>query len=141
MHYVAEDKVKSNLSRFVIMVWMLVVLVLISSYTANLASMLTVQELQPTVTDVKDLINNGKYVGCQDGSYVAGMSRNMGFENTRIKYYGTLEEYDEALRNGSENGGVDAIMDELPYLKLFLRKYPQKYTLVVRPTRTLVLDL
>ncbi|XP_031106430.1 glutamate receptor 2.8-like isoform X2 [Ipomoea triloba] len=121
--------VKSNLSRFMIIVWTLVVLVLISSYTASLASMLTVQQLQPTVTDVKDLIKNGKYVGCQDGSFVAGMLKTV-FGITKVRHYSSLEEYDEALTKGSENGGVDAIMDELPYLRIFLLKYHRKYTTV-----------
>nr|GLL23299.1 glutamate receptor 2.1-like isoform X3 [Ipomoea trifida] len=121
--------VKSNLSRFMIIVWTLVVLVLISSYTASLASMLTVQQLQPTVTDVKDLIKNGKYVGCQDGSFVSGMLKTV-FGTTKVRHYSSLEEYDEALTKGSENGGVDAIMDELPYLRIFLLKYHRKYTTV-----------
>nr|GLL23302.1 glutamate receptor 2.1-like isoform X3 [Ipomoea trifida] len=92
--------------------------------------MLTVHQLQPTVTNVTDLIKNEKSVGCQQGSFVAGMLMAMGFERTRIREYSTLEAYDEALRKGSENGGVDAIMDELPYLKLFLGKYSRKYATV-----------
>ncbi|XP_031105175.1 glutamate receptor 2.9-like [Ipomoea triloba] len=130
---IGTERVKSSLSTFVIIVWMLMVLVLISSYTASLASMLTVHQLQPIVTDVNDLIKNGKSVGCQQASFVAGMLMAMGFESTRIRKYrldSTLEAYDEALRKGSEDGGVDAIMDELPYLKLFLGKYSRKYATV-----------
>ncbi|XP_019193276.1 PREDICTED: glutamate receptor 2.8-like isoform X2 [Ipomoea nil] len=125
-----KERVKSSLSRFVIIVWMLMVLVLISSYTASLSSMLTVHQLQPIVTDVNDLIKNEKYVGCQEGSFVAGKLIDIGFVSTRIRYYSTVEAYDEALRKGSENGGVDAIMDELPYLRLLLGKYGRKYTTV-----------
>ncbi|XP_019193280.1 PREDICTED: glutamate receptor 2.8-like isoform X6 [Ipomoea nil] len=124
-----REKVISNLSRFVIIVWVFVVLVLTSSYTASLTSMLTVQQLQPTVTDVKDLIKNGEYVGCRDGSFVAGMLRNK-FGNIKLRNYTTLEEFDEALTKGSGNGGVAAIVDELPYLRLFLGKYCGKYTIV-----------
>nr|GLL23300.1 glutamate receptor 2.1-like isoform X3 [Ipomoea trifida] len=124
-----KKKVRSNLSRFVIIVWMLMVLILIASYTASFASLLTVQQLQPTVTDVKDLIKNGKYVGCQNSSFVAGKLKNV-FGTNKIRFYSTPEEYDEALSKGSENGGVDAVMDELPYLRLLLRKYRQKYTTV-----------
>ncbi|PHU14984.1 Glutamate receptor 2.2 [Capsicum chinense] len=56
-------KITSNLTRFVLIVWVFVVLVLTSSYTASLTSMLTVQQLQPTITDLNDLIKNGEYVG------------------------------------------------------------------------------
>ncbi|XP_031105981.1 glutamate receptor 2.8-like [Ipomoea triloba] len=128
--YAHREKVVSNLSRFVIIVWVFVVLVLTSSYTASLTSMLTVQQLQPTVTDVYNLIKNRDYVGYQDGSFVADMLKNMNFESRRMRNYSTLEEYDEALTNGSGNGGVAAIMDELPYLRLFLEKYCGKYTMV-----------
>ncbi|XP_019193278.1 PREDICTED: glutamate receptor 2.1-like isoform X4 [Ipomoea nil] len=124
-----RERILNNLSRFVIIVWVFVVLVLTSSYTASLTSMLTVQQLQPTVTDVKDLIMNGEYIGYQYGSFVADMLQNK-FGSTKIRNYSTLEEYDEALSKGSRNGGVSAIMDELPYLRLFLAKYCGKYTIV-----------
>lgn len=129
VYYVAGEKVVSNLSRFVIIVWVFVVLVLTSSYTASLTSMLTVQQLQPTVTDIKDLIKNGEYVGCRDGSFVAGMLRNK-FGNIKLRKYTTSEEFDEALTKGSKKDGVAAIVDELPYLRLFLGKYCGKYTIV-----------
>ncbi|CAH9098332.1 unnamed protein product [Cuscuta epithymum] len=125
-----KERVISNLSKFVIIVWVFVVLVLTSSYTASLTSMLTVQQLQPTVTDLNDLIKNGEYVGVQDGSYVAGMLYNMKFERTKIRNYSTLEEYDEALTKGSRNGGVAAIVDELPFIRIFLAKYCGKYTII-----------
>ncbi|CAH9118678.1 unnamed protein product, partial [Cuscuta europaea] len=125
-----KERVISNLSRFVIIVWVFVVLVLTSSYTASLTSMLTVQQLQPTVTDLNDLIKNGGHVGFQDGSYVAGMLKRMKLESNKMRNYSKLEEYDEALTKGSRNGGVDAIVDELPYIRLFLAKYGEKYTIV-----------
>ncbi|KAL0330146.1 UNVERIFIED_CONTAM: Glutamate receptor 2.9 [Sesamum radiatum] len=68
-----EEKVVSNLARFVLVIWFLVVLILTQSYTASLASMLTVQQLQPTVTDVNELIRNKEYVGYQEGSFVYGL--------------------------------------------------------------------
>jgi glutamate receptor, ionotropic, plant len=39
----AEEKLESNLSRFVVIIWVFVVLILTSSYTASLTSMLTVE--------------------------------------------------------------------------------------------------
>ncbi|KAL0414970.1 UNVERIFIED_CONTAM: Glutamate receptor 2.8 [Sesamum latifolium] len=101
-----KEKVISNLTRFVVIVWVFVVLVLTSSYTANLTSMLTIQQLHPTITDIHDLRKNGDFVGYQNSSYVR-----------------------EFLK-GSRNGGVAAIVDELPYLRLFLDKYSHKYTMV-----------
>ena len=120
----------SNLSRFVLIVWVFVVLVLTSSYTASLTSRLTVQKLKPTVTDITDLIKSEHCVGYQKGSFVAEFLMNIGFNPTNLKNYSTLEEFDDALSRGSRNGGVDAIIDEIPYARLFLARYCTKYTLV-----------
>ncbi|XP_071689160.1 glutamate receptor 2.7-like [Rutidosis leptorrhynchoides] len=124
-----REKVMSNLSIFVVIVWVFVVLVLTSSYTASLTSMLTVQQLRPTYTDIKVIMRNGESVGYQDGSFVKEMLINMGFDDSKVKNYSTFEQYDEALQKGSKNGGVSAIMDELPYNRVFLAKYCTNYTM------------
>ncbi|KAJ8560145.1 hypothetical protein K7X08_004203 [Anisodus acutangulus] len=125
-----RERVTSNLTRFVLIVWVFVVLVLTSSYTASLTSMLTVQQLQPTITDLNDLIKNGEYVGYQKGSFVKDVLKRMKFDSSKFRSYSTLEEYNDALSRGSKNGGVGAIVDELPYLRLFLKKYCRKYIMV-----------
>ncbi|XP_060217723.1 glutamate receptor 2.8-like [Lycium barbarum] len=131
-----REQVKSNLTRFVMIVWVFVVLVLTSSYTASLTSMLTVQQLQPTITDLNDLIKNGEYVGYQEGSFVKDVLKRMKFDSSKFKSYTTLEEYNDALSKGSKNGGVGAIIDELPYLRLFLKKYCRKYIMVGQTYKT-----
>lgn len=115
-------------------IWVFVVLILTSSYTASLTSMLTVQQLQPTVTDVNELRKNGEYVGYQDGSFVLGMLKAMHFD--KLRNYTTADQYAQALRNGSAKGGVAAIFDEIPYLKLFLSDHCQEYTLVGQTYKT-----
>ncbi|KAG5538081.1 hypothetical protein RHGRI_025239 [Rhododendron griersonianum] len=127
-----KEKLISNLSRFVIIVWVFVVLVLTSSYTASLTSMLTVQKLKPSITDIRDLIQSKEYVGYQQGSFVEGLLKNQKFDTSKLKNYSTFEQYDEALSKGSKNEGVAAIIDELPYIRLFLSnpKYCSKYTIV-----------
>lgn len=92
--------------------------------------MLTVQQLQPTVTSVHDLLRNGDYVGYQSGSAVKYWLEEMGFHKKHLMGYVTVEEYAEALQRGSGNGGVSAIFDEVPYLKIFLSKYCDSYTMV-----------
>lgn len=107
-----------------------VVLILTSSYTASLTSILTVQQLQPTVTDVNQLLSTGAYIGHQDGSYAVGMLKRMGFQDHKFKNYSTPDQYAEALSKGSANGGVDAVFDEIPYLKLFLSQHCADFTMV-----------
>lgn len=90
--------------------------------------MLTVQQLRPSYTDIDEIKINGESVGYQGGSFVKDMLIKMGFNETRLKEYNTFEDYDNALESGSRNGGVSAIMDELPYIRVFLAKYCTKYT-------------
>ncbi|KAF5741327.1 glutamate receptor 1.3-like [Tripterygium wilfordii] len=53
---------------------------------------------------------------------LSGVISNLNFEDYRLRPY-TLDGYAEALSRGSKNGGVSAIIDEMPYLKIFLSKY------------------
>ncbi|KAH0659058.1 hypothetical protein KY285_029278 [Solanum tuberosum] len=131
-----RERVTSNLTRFVLIVWVFVVMVLTSSYTASLTSMLTVQQLKPTITNLNDLIKNGEYVGYQEGSFVVNFLLHMQFDRSKLRSYSTLEEYNDALSRGSKNGGVAAIIDELPYLTLFLNKYCRKYIMVGQTYKT-----
>ncbi|KAI6680607.1 hypothetical protein NL676_034488, partial [Syzygium grande] len=126
-----REKIANNLTRLVLVVWVFVVLILTQSYTANLASFLTVQRFTPQFVDVQDLIRNRLFVGYQEGSYVRGfLVRQLNFDESRLIPYGSPEEYHEALSKGSENGGVAAIFDDLPCIKLFLAKYCNKYKMV-----------
>ncbi|CAK7344630.1 unnamed protein product [Dovyalis caffra] len=103
----------------------------LKSYTANLASMLTVQRLQPTFDDVKEIRKNGYFVGHQKNSFVKDfLMKQLNFSDTKLREYSTPEEYHEALSNGTHNGGVAAIFAEIPYVKLFLAKYCSKYQTV-----------
>ncbi|KAF5461793.1 hypothetical protein F2P56_017862 [Juglans regia] len=125
------EKLLSNWSRFVMIVWIFLVLILTQSYTASLASMLTVQRLQPTFVDVKEIKKNGYFVGYQKNSYVEGLLiKQLNFHRSKLKPFSTHEEYHEALSKGTQNGGVAAVFDEIPYIKLFLAKYCSRYTMV-----------
>ncbi|XP_068652645.1 glutamate receptor 2.8-like [Aristolochia californica] len=125
-----KERVLSNLARFVVIIWVFVVLILTSSYTAGLTSMLTVQQLMPTVTDVNELIKNGDYVGYQQGSFVLGLLKKLKFDESKLRVYNSPDEYAEALSKGSRNGGVAAIFDEIPYIKVFLAQSCNHYTMV-----------
>ncbi|XP_047958518.1 glutamate receptor 2.8-like isoform X4 [Salvia hispanica] len=131
--FAQREKVRSNLTRFVVIVWVFVVLVLTSSYTANLTSMLTVDQLQPEINSVNDLIKNGEFVGHQIGSFVGAFLTNNGIvESASLKSYSNVDQFHEALSKGSRNGGVGAIIDELPYVRLLLSKHCNKHFQRVR---------
>jgi len=130
---IAGETVVSNLSRVVVIIWCFVVLILTQSYTASLTSLLTVQQLRPTVTDVHELIKKGEYVGYQEGSFVKGILLDLGFDESKLIVYNTTEQWDDLLSKGSGNGGIAAAFDEVPYTRLFLSKYCSKYA-VIDPT-------
>nr|POF07337.1 glutamate receptor 2.7 [Quercus suber] len=126
-----REKVVNNWSRFVLVIWIFLVLILTQSYTASLTSILTVQRLQPMFVDIKEIKKNGYFVGYQKNSFVKELLKEQfDIHESKLKPYETPEEYHEALSNGTHNGGVAAIFDEIPYLKIFLSNYPSKYTTV-----------
>ncbi|KAL6213750.1 hypothetical protein ACLB2K_013194 [Fragaria x ananassa] len=55
---------------------------------------------------------------------------HMGFDDSKLKGFTTVEEIQEALTKGSPNGGIAAFVDETPYTKLLLAKYCSKFTMV-----------
>ncbi|KAK1276943.1 Glutamate receptor 2.9 [Acorus gramineus] len=128
--YSHGQRLVSNLSRLVVIIWLFVVLILQSSYTASLTSMLTVQQLEPTVTSIDQLIKKNDSVGYLKNSFVRDLLIRTGVDESRLKPYNSPEEYAEALSKGSVNGGVAAIFDEMPYLRVFLSKYCNKFAMV-----------
>ncbi|KAK0599476.1 hypothetical protein LWI29_005653 [Acer saccharum] len=113
-----REKVVNNWSRFVLIIWVFVVLILTQSYTASLTSMLTVQRLKPRFADVKEIQDHDYFVGYQKNSFVKELlTKQLNFDESKLKPC-TEEEYHQALSNGT----VAAIFDEIPYIKLFLGK-------------------
>lgn len=126
----AGERLECFLAQIVLLVWMFIFLVLASSYTANFASMLTVQQLSPAVTDIFELQKQGGYVGFHRGSYIEGLLEGIGFHGSKLRPFDTPDELHSALSNGSNSGGVDVLVLEVPYIKLFLEKYCNGYTMV-----------
>ncbi|ONI33018.1 hypothetical protein PRUPE_1G400300 [Prunus persica] len=125
-----RERVVSNLARFVVILWCFVVLILTQSYTASLTSLLTVQQLQPTVTDVNLLIKNRNNVAYQRSSFVYGILKQLGFQDENLKTFNSAEELNQLFHNGSRKYGISAAFDETPYMKLFLATYCSKYTMI-----------
>ncbi|XP_037462096.1 glutamate receptor 2.7-like [Triticum dicoccoides] len=113
--------IRSPLSKIVVVIWCFVVLILIQSYTSSLSSILTTERLRPWVIDLDQLQGSGDFLGYQDDSCVRSFLMNyQNISESRLKTYTTKEEYAAALRKGSKNGGVSAIVGAIPYLTSFL---------------------
>ncbi|XP_023546351.1 glutamate receptor 2.8-like [Cucurbita pepo subsp. pepo] len=125
MVFAQREKLTSNLARFVIAIWFFVVFVLTQSYTASLTSWLTVQQLQQPVTDMSQILRNNLSIGYQEGSYVYDTLKFLGIKNL-VPYASTAELHDLFFKGG-RNGGIDAVIDEIPYMKLLVARYPSIY--------------
>ncbi|KAF8109120.1 hypothetical protein N665_0102s0029 [Sinapis alba] len=121
---------KSVYTRTLVVIWCFVVLILTQSYTATLTSMLTVQELRPTVRHMDELRKSGVNIGFQEGSFTFEKLKQEGFKESRLKIYNSPEEMRELFLKKSGNGGIDAAFDEVPYVKIFMAKYCEKYTII-----------
>ncbi|XP_050223519.1 glutamate receptor 2.7-like [Mercurialis annua] len=132
LFFAHKEKIYSNLTRLVIVVWLFVVLILTSSYTASLSSTLTIKRLQPNVTDIEWLIKNNLPVGCDGDSFVRNYLVNvLKFKLENIKTVSSEYNYTEAFRDQK----IYAAFVELPYQKVFTNQYCKKFV-AAAPTFT-----
>ncbi|KAL2522075.1 Glutamate receptor 3.3 [Forsythia ovata] len=116
-----KEKPMSTLGRIVLIVWLFVVLIINSSYTAGLTSILTVQQLFSPIKGIESLKDGDEPIGYQVGSFAENyLTKEIGIPISRLKALGSPEEYATALQKGPRKGGVAAVVDERPYIELFL---------------------
>lgn len=107
----------STLGRIVLIIWLFVVLIINSSYTASLTSILTVQQLSSPIKGIDTLISSNDRIGYQVGSFAENyLNEELSISKSRLFALGSPEEYALALLNGT----VAAVVDERPYMDLFL---------------------
>jgi len=90
------------------------------------------------VKDLNQLLKAGDSVGYHEGSFVHSLLMHRNFIAGKLISYPSEDDYAKALRNGSKNGGVSAIVDEVPYLKAFLTdpKYKEEFEIQDQIFRT-----
>ncbi|GMP54139.1 hypothetical protein CsSME_00019398 [Camellia sinensis var. sinensis] len=103
MFFAHRESIVSTLGCLVLILWLFVVLIINSSYTASLTSILMVQQLTSNIKGIDSLITSTNSIG---------------------------EEYVDALHKGPKVGGVAAIVDKLPYIELLLYKINCKFRTV-----------
>ncbi|KAG2631168.1 glutamate receptor 3.4-like isoform X1 [Panicum virgatum] len=120
MFFAHRENTVSTLGRFVLIIWLFVVLIINSSYTASLTSILTVQQLSTGIQGLDSLLSSSDPIGYQVGSFARSyMMDELGVPVSRLREL-SIDEYADSLQRGPGNGGVAAIVDELPYVELFL---------------------
>ncbi|KAL5198118.1 hypothetical protein ABZP36_001630 [Zizania latifolia] len=120
MFFAHRENTVSTLGRLVLIIWLFVVLIINSSYTASLTSILTVQQLSTGIQGLDALIASPDPIGFQVGSFAKNyLMQELGVPESRLREL-AINEYASSLQLGPRNGGVAAIVDELPYIELFL---------------------
>lgn len=105
-------------------VWLFVALVITQTYTANLTSILTVQRLEPTSTDIESLHKSNAMIGHCRGSYLEQyLVQVLKFNPNKIKNYSAPEQYAQALRSKE----IEAIFLDVPMAKIFTAKYCKEF--------------
>ncbi|KAL5856292.1 hypothetical protein ACOSQ3_006130 [Xanthoceras sorbifolium] len=122
MFFAHRENTVSTLGRIVLIIWLFVVLIINSSYTASLTSILTVQQLSSPIKGIDTLMSSNDHIGYQVGSFAENyLNEELSIPKSRLVALGSPEEYALALLNGT----VVAVVDERPYVDLFLSEYCQ----------------
>ncbi|XP_031266788.1 glutamate receptor 2.7-like [Pistacia vera] len=127
LFFAHSERVSSNLTRLVVIVWLFVVLILNSSYTASLSSMLTVRRLKPNVTDIEWLKRTNAKVGCDPDSFVMKYLENvLEFKPENILTVDREYKYQEELKSNV----IAAAFLEIPYAKVFTSEYCNQFSAI-----------
>ncbi|KAF5473007.1 hypothetical protein F2P56_009658 [Juglans regia] len=131
LFFAHREKINRNDTRLVIVVWLFVVMIVTSSYTASLSSMLTVQQLRPNVADIEWLKNHNLKIGCQDKicEYAVNV---LNFKSENIVNISHDYMYFEEFKSKY----IAAAFLELPYAKVFLNKHCNEFTGTMTSTKT-----
>ncbi|CAI9782035.1 unnamed protein product [Fraxinus pennsylvanica] len=128
LFFVHKEKIKSNYTKLVVVVWLFVVLVLSSSYKASLTSMLTVSRLEPSVTGLDLIKSTNASVGVDNASFVKDYLRDV-LELKNIKIISDYNKFPEEFKRES----ISAAFLDAPHQKVFLNEHCKDYT-VTGPT-------
>ncbi|KAI3801670.1 hypothetical protein L1987_29782 [Smallanthus sonchifolius] len=118
-----EGVVRNRCSKVILVIWLTTIFIVMQIFTACLSTWLTVNQLQPKVPKQYDV------VGYQNGSFVIDFVNNQVQSLWRVDKglpLSSLADYKNVL----DNGTVDAIFDERPYIDVFIEKYGDSYTKV-----------
>lgn len=104
-----------------LIIWLFVVLIINSSYTASLTSILTVHQLSSPLKGIESLKSTNDPIGYPEGSFARDYLINeVGIQESRLVPLKLVDDYVKALKDGPRKGGVAAVVDERAYVELFL---------------------
>ncbi|CAL0319704.1 unnamed protein product [Lupinus luteus] len=131
MFFAHRENTVSTLGRLELIIWLFVVLIINSSYTASLISILTVQQFSSQIEGIDGLISSTQPIGIQDGSFARKyLTEELHISESRIVTLKNVQGYIDALERGPKYGGVVAIVDELLYIETLMSSTNCKFRTV-----------
>ncbi|KAI4371030.1 hypothetical protein MLD38_019307 [Melastoma candidum] len=132
LFFAQREQVHHTFSRIVLVVWFFVALILTQSYTASLTSMLTLQNIKPSVTTIESLRSNNAPVGCDPKTFVCNYLVNvLHFRQGQIRGITNTSNYVDHFRSGN----ISALFLESPYEKAFFKNHCQGFINTPLPYR------
>ncbi|XP_064963800.1 glutamate receptor 2.7-like [Musa acuminata AAA Group] len=110
--FFAHGRIHNYYTKTVMVVWLLVVFILTSSFTANLSSIL--------VTEKLGAVSPGSRVGYDGDAFVLKYLKDvLGYKERNIEWIRSPEAYSEAFKSNK----ISAAYLETPYIRVFLSRY------------------
>ncbi|KAJ3695340.1 hypothetical protein LUZ60_000717 [Juncus effusus] len=106
-----DGKIGSYYTKTVIICWLMVVLILSSSYTANLSSILVIENLKPRVDESR--------ISCSGLGFLFNYLKDVLHYTQDIVLVTNSSDYPNAFQNGT----ITAAFLEVPYVRVFLSEY------------------
>eukprot|EP01018_Ginkgo_biloba_P015160 Gb_19409 [translate_table: standard] len=99
MFFSQRERIVSSLGRLVVIIWLFVVLILTSSYTASLTSILTVQQMEPTIEHIDSLKASKMPIGYHAGSFVRDyLQKQLGIDKNELMQRIELRHFESRSR-------------------------------------------
>ncbi|KAH6555928.1 hypothetical protein KP509_1Z216900 [Ceratopteris richardii] len=117
-----QESVRTHLGRIVTVMWLLLMIIFNSSYTASLATLLSAEQRFPTIDNFEVLRKNTTIpIGYQQGSFLVDYLKNTQLKGHEFRGFASAEEFEQAFRKGPHSPeGIGAVLDELAFLQLLL---------------------
>jgi len=109
--------------------------ILYSCYTANLSAILTASRLEPTLNDIHAVMARQDIkIGYWNNSFIGDfLTNDLRIKEHRLINLTTEDDYYEDL----SRGGVDAVIDERPYMQSLVANYCSELAFAGQPFTTL----
>ncbi|WCJ31132.1 glutamate receptor 2 [Euphorbia peplus] len=121
-----RESIKSPWTRFVLTPWLFLILIVTSTYTANLSSMLTNPQLEPTKMSVSSLKRTNATVGCDGSSFNFWYLKEvLGFKEDNIKNISSPDDFTNSLSNGK----IRVAFMLSPHAKVFVSEHCKEFTI------------